>query len=68
MREALKYVAIIVSVLAVACAIRTALIPVQDNMDTFIADLARQSKWAMYTAAVAAIATFFQAMDRLLSK
>ena len=66
MRQALTYAAVEVSILAVVCAIRTALISVYDNLDTFIGDISRQSRWAMYTAVLAAVATLLQGLDRLL--
>src|SRR5690348_13797810 len=55
--QALPVASIVIGLIAAIFGIRAATVTIRDNQDKFISDLGRQSRWASYAAAAAALAT-----------
>ncbi|MEI9414732.1 hypothetical protein [Mesorhizobium sp. Cs1321R2N1] len=53
------------SILAACLGVRAATITIRDSMDDFMADIARQSRWASFAAVAAGLSVILQSVDRL---
>lgn len=69
MKEAASLVALVAAVVSAFIGLYAALgIEVRDNMDAFISDLQKQSKWASWAAASAGISAVAQVVERFIPR
>jgi uncharacterized membrane protein len=66
MKDTLGYVAVVLGVVAAGLGVRAATVHVRDNIDAFIGDLHKQSRWASWAATMAACSVILQAIEKHL--
>jgi uncharacterized membrane protein len=66
MKEIVFWVAILAAAASAGFGLYAALgVDVRDNLDAFISDLQRQSRWAAWAAAFAGVSVLAQSLERL---
>jgi hypothetical protein len=67
MKELASWLAIVAALASAGIGLYAATgIDVRDNMDAFISDLQKQSRWAAWAAALAGISVLAQALEKFL--